>query len=278
MLNTQICIICKKNCSRCNILSNGHLFHYDCYQNIISEIQSGHQITSDIDSQMSANLRKLNDAKTISYRIKSFFGGESINENLINENILNLKSDKEIIKAEISPLLKQLSSLYDYWAETPPDWGLRREIVKQKSFNQCNRCGEEYLEKHVHHKVQISKGGSHRIDNLEYLCVSCHSEAHHGRDVSIENKSNLTRSKSAYAKRLEIIQYAIDNDEIIQFSYRKYYGDKSVRAISPECLEQKGKSLCVVGYCYLRNEDRIFAIKRMSRVKIVDEPGNCYDK
>ena len=133
-------------------------------------------------------------------------------------------------------------------------------------------------EKHVHHIVPVSSGGSHRLENLEYLCVNCHSQAHRGRNVTTKNKQIATVNRPVFSDRLELIKHAINKNEIIAFNYSKYSGEKSKRSIKPTGLKQKGKSLCVTGHCYLRNAERIFAIKRMTGVKLQNQPGRSYDK
>jgi len=46
----------------------------------------------------------------------------------------------------------------------------------------CERCLEEgrlVPMEEVHHKVPVSKGGTHARDNLMSLCRSCHNKIHH---------------------------------------------------------------------------------------------------
>lgn len=56
----------------------------------------------------------------------------------------------------------------------------------------------------------------------------------------------------------------------VHFNYRKYEGERSERTIYPESFKKIGTSLCVRGYCTLRNEDRTFAIKRITKLQMVD--------
>ena len=54
----------------------------------------------------------------------------------------------------------------------------RAAFLREHPF--CNRCGE--LADTAHHIIEIKKGGA-RLDfeNLESLCISCHSKEHGGR-------------------------------------------------------------------------------------------------
>ena len=55
-------------------------------------------------------------------------------------------------------------------------YGQRRAALDRAGWRceQCERAGR--LE--VHHKRPLHKGGSHALDNLQVLCVSCHIELH----------------------------------------------------------------------------------------------------
>jgi Zn finger protein HypA/HybF involved in hydrogenase expression len=194
--------------------------------------------------------------------------GENIEVHLLSHAVKEIKLEILKFEEKAAPLLKEISSLYDYWPETPPDWEERKVILKSKSQRYCSKCGKYNVEKHVHHKVPVSRGGSHRLENLEYLCVKCHSKVHHGRNVSVENKTITSINRPTFSNRLELIKYAIDNNRIIRFKYEKFDGEVSNRSIRPKNLKQKGKSLCVEGFCNLRKADRIFAVKRMTGVRI----------
>ena len=47
---------------------------------------------------------------------------------------------------------------------------------------------------------------------------------------------------------------------------------RHVLSIKLQRFKRYGKSLCIEGWCYLRNDTSVFAISRMSRIKIV--PSN----
>ena len=160
--------------------------------------------------------------------------------------------------------------MFDYWPETPPDWEERKALVIFRDGNFCHKCKKEAGEKHLHHKIPVSSGGSHRLENLEHLCVSCHSASHNYRNVSTRNNNISKINRLVFSDRLELIQFSIENKLTISFRYTKFEGEKSKRSMVPRSLKQKGTSLCVEGYCNLRNADRIFAIKRMEGVKIVE--------
>ncbi len=56
---------------------------------------------------------------------------------------------------------------------------VRSRYVKTHPF--CEMCFEEGVltpVEEVHHKIPLSEGGTHGIDNLISLCKSCHSRVH----------------------------------------------------------------------------------------------------
>jgi len=79
--------------------------------------------------------------------------------------------------------------LYSGWAGYPPDWSQRRSAVLSRDGNKCLQCGypdgfkRRSRELHVHHRVPVSRGGTHSLDNLVTLCHICHrglDSAHSG--------------------------------------------------------------------------------------------------
>lgn len=75
----------------------------------------------------------------------------------------------------------------------------------------------------------------------------------------------------AFGKRIKLINTAISQNKKINFNYRKFSGEKSKRTISPETTIKIRRTLCVAGFCYLRNEERTFAIKKMRNLKILGD-------
>ncbi len=89
---------------------------------------------------------------------------------------------------------------------------------------------------------------------------------------------NFLKGNPTLRKRFALITGAIERGELVRFSYTDNYGYRSVRTIKPEEIREYGETVCVAGYCYLRKAERVFALDRMSRARIVKEPGKSYDK
>ncbi len=104
----------------------------------------------------------------------------------------------------------------------PGDWRLRRVAVFLRADGRCEACGTlagalktgrgsrsqavaiqqawhyEYVTvhgAHVHHKVEVSKRGSHALSNLELLCEDCHASKHPNNPLVTNFRENLERQR-----------------------------------------------------------------------------------
>jgi 5-methylcytosine-specific restriction endonuclease McrA len=57
------------------------------------------------------------------------------------------------------------------------DAATMRPVHIQMQGEPCQRC-ERRIGVAIHHKVFRSQGGDDRLENFEWLCQSCHDEAH----------------------------------------------------------------------------------------------------
>lgn len=78
---------------------------------------------------------------------------------------------------------QKLSKLWDVLPYYPPDWTIRKWIVKRRDCYTCQKCGKNlyYCKEgygHVHHIKPLSIGGTNEIKNLIYVCSECHKKIH----------------------------------------------------------------------------------------------------
>jgi len=71
----------------------------------------------------------------------------------------------------------------------PSDWDRRRKKVYQRDNYSCQNCGRTggprgSAKLHAHHVVPKSKGGSHKLSNLQTVCAKCHSKIHDDRRLA----------------------------------------------------------------------------------------------
>ena len=81
---------------------------------------------------------------------------------------------------------------------------------------------------------------------------------------------------SEYTNNFNKLQDAIIGKKSVEISYKNYQNQYSERIIKPikfEMIERKTNfydRLCIKAYCNLRKEDRVFAIYRIQKLKIID--------
>ncbi len=271
---SKYCIICNKECDYDLMLINGSRYHHLCYDSINDKYKFDLSLYLQNTFKRKQLANELEKYKSIVNKIYRLIKNDpKVDIQDLKIKINELDNTILILNKNINQYKQILFEIHSFWPSYPPDWEDRKKIIQDRTNKCCEVCGIDRRELHLHHKIPMHKGGNHTLSNLEYVCVNCHSRKHGGRTISVENNITIEEEFTGFYKKLELIQYAIDHKKIVRFKYRKYDGEKSVRSISPEYLKQAGKSLCVGGYCYLRNENRIFAIKRMTRLKIEKSSG-----
>jgi len=159
-------------------------------------------------------------------------------------------------------LRRELQDVWDYWLDYPPDWERRREEALGGGRG-CRRCGDVRGSMHVHHLTPISRGGSHRPENLTVLCATCHSNAHGGRDFEKHHRTGPT----AFARKVSVLQQALADSGAVSFNYTSREGEHTSRTVTPLAFSMVGKTLCLRAFCQLRRAERTFAVKRMAQVR-----------
>ena len=67
---------------------------------------------------------------------------------------------------------------------------------------------------------------------------------------------------------LETIKAALQNCRLLSFEYTAHHGNKTVRTVEPYQLVLKSSHWYFYGYCYHRNDYRLFRLSRMSDLKM----------
>lgn len=71
--------------------------------------------------------------------------------------------------------------------------------VYERDNGCCVRCGRWIEEGTIpHHRKYKSQGGGDTLDNLEMLCMECHSKEHTGRRLSCVNSFRGKSTKETY--------------------------------------------------------------------------------
>ena len=70
---------------------------------------------------------------------------------------------------------------------------------------------------------------------------------------------------------LKIIKTALQDHKLLFFEYTSHHGNKTVRTVEPYQLVLKGMHWYFQGYCYIRNDYRLFRLSRIAALKIKQE-------
>jgi len=273
---SDYCLICRLLVTGGKgILSNGDIYHTSCYKKILNDLNEDKQIFEDLNRKYVSILNSIKSAGSLKTKVKIFLGAEPPNIDKLHHQLLESERAKDAQRKILLDKKQQLRKIYDFWPNYPPDWDKRRADILNDS-DSCEECGR-YRNLHIHHKIRIGNGGSHKQSNLVVLCEKCHQKKHKKKKFNytgnVTSYSTFDQTDSYFSKRLLLIKEVVSERVFIRFSYRKYNGTKSNRTIKPTHFEKMGESICIHGWCYLRNAKRVFAIKRMRRVtKITVEP------
>jgi len=70
---------------------------------------------------------------------------------------------------------------------------------------------------------------------------------------------------------LQIIQTALENHKLLSFEYIAHHGNKTTRTVEPYQLVLKSSHWYFQGYCYTRNDYRLFRLSRISDLQMMQE-------
>lgn len=266
-----LCRICKESALDGINLSNGEIIHESCLESIQAKEL---EIRNQIDEQLRIRNSLINEIKRrkgLLFKFVSKFTKPTSNIAEIEKKIYFVVTKAYQLSSSLYSLKKIVTDIYDYFLTYPPDWDKRRKKVAERDGEQCNDCRNlTYL--HLHHVVPLSRGGDNRLENLELLCEKCHSRRHSIRHFPPE----IIKNETAFSKRVSNIRYAIINRRRIKFGYKKPTDEHhQQRTVNPTELiniphaTNNGSTLCVRGYCELRNAERTFALKRMRGLKVI---------
>ena len=83
-----------------------------------------------------------------------------------------------------------------------------------------------------------------------------------------EEKNRQPDHKSI-KQQVELLEWAIQSSQKVQFDYENRYGSKSYRIVIPVQFQTIGETLCLEAYCHLRKSKRVFSVERIRNISIV---------
>lgn len=250
------CIVCKiqTDYEYDIALTNGDYLHYSCI--------------------LMLQMRK-REIETALQRQKSQFVLSLFAPTEVAQQDTTSEAEIEDLRAKLAKLASILDELYDYLPSWPPDWEERKRLLIRENGSICSHCDEE-ADVYLLHDIPVFEGGTNELDNLTLICAECYRGMY--RDPNIFRDFTPNASQSEFAEQVAEIQSAIDNNQKIQFDYKKP-SDKRwmTRVVMPERLlnipnnRESGETLCVEGFCELRQDTRVFALERMQDLVVIED-------
>ena len=235
-------------------LSNGEYLHYSC---ILMLQMRKYEIETALQKQQPQLILSL------------FVPTEGAQQDIASE------AEIEDLRAKLAKLESILTGIYDHLPTWPPDWEERKRLLIQENGSICSNCEKEQ-DVYLLHDIPVFEGGTNELDNLTLICAECYRGMY--RDVDIFGTSTLKPSQSEFSEQFSEIQSAIENDQKIQFDYKKPRNKRwTTRVVVPERLfnipnsRESGETLCVEGFCELRQDTRVFALERMQNLEVIED-------
>ncbi len=251
----QFCTVCKQfaDYEYDIALSNGNHLHSSCLIKL--------QMRED---EIEVKLRRRSSQLILSLFAKS----EAVERDVISEEeVRNLST-------ELTKIKNTLTSIFDFFPICPPDWDERKRYLIQLNGSICFSCEEEG-DVFLIHEIPLCEYGTNELDNLELICKPCHESMYGKSDVF--GNFTLNSSQSEFSEQVAEIQSAMHNNQRIRFDYKKPKAKTwMTRVVVPERLlnipnsRESGETLCVEGYCELRQANRVFALERMQDLEVIE--------
>ena len=236
-------------------LANGDYLHYSCI--LILQMRK-HEIETALQRQKSQLILSL------------FVPNEGV-----EQEDPSAETESEDLRAKLEKVKSVLTALYDQLPCWPPDWDERKRRVIRENGSICSHCGEEQ-DVYLVHDIPVFEGGTNELDTLRLVCRACYTSMY--REPNIFGSFTLHPSQSEFSEQVAEIQSAIANDQKIQFDYKKPRAKRwMTRVVVPERLlnipnsRESGETLCVEGFCELRQDTRVFALERMQALEVVED-------
>ena len=235
-------------------LSDGQYLHYSC---ILMLQMRKHEIESVLRKQKPQLMLSL------------FVPTDGAQQDIASE------TEIEDLRAKLAKLESILTGLYNYLPCWPPDWDARKQQLIRRNGSICSRCDKE-ADVYLLHDIPVFEGGTNELNNLTLICAECYRSMYHEGDIF--GTSTLKPSQSEFSEQFSEIQSAIDNNQKIQFDYKKPSNKRwMTRVVVPERLfnipnsRESGETLCVEGFCELRQDTRVFALERMQGLEVIED-------
>jgi hypothetical protein len=262
------CILCTYGYAPFHTLLDGRVYHAQCYERVTTNAETLHAWLRQLMGREAAAAESLRKASRVTSRILRAAVGKPDPSEPIATTLAAVRVQVRDAEIQLAKHRQVLTALHDVWPTYPPDWDDRREAVVRGSGNRCASCRRYHSILHVHHVLPLDRGGHHRADNLQPLCKPCHQKKHGGREFGARQQ----KTNNPFTDTVAELRQAIEQRLTVRFDYTKRDGQRGNRTISPTGFRTERRTLCVVGFCYLRRAERVFAVRRIASLQTVDRP------
>lgn len=263
------CVFCNIACEIGIELSDGNIIHNSCYDNNVKRLEYLKETIKKKRTEAELAQKEYYDENDFVSDIFRFFSGKQ--KKYTHDPWPEMKRNIDLMENEIKALEEKVTYVHDFMLQYPPDWKERRERLRECDEYKCVYCGDR-CRLQMHHITPLSKGGSNKLNNLEFVCVSCHAKLHNKEEDSFLDRRY---GKLQIQKNIDFLTQAINMGDTVQFYYKKKTDQVHIKRIfKPEKFTKayhvknpQEFTLCIEGFCYLRNDTRIFAVKKIRNLE-----------
>lgn len=116
-----------------------------------------------------------------------------------------------------------------------------------------------------------SKKISHTLEKLENVMSQKYNNGDYRNKFPINIDYNSWSNNNTYKDKVKILNKAIDEKKIINFDYINTKGEYINRLVEPLSLLLKDFAWFLHGYCHIREDYRLFKVKRMRKVSMTKD-------
>jgi len=142
--------------------------------------------------------------------------------------------------------------------------GLLPELEKYSLNNVANYLG--YQQEQRHRAMSDVEMTMHVFEKLINLAES---KGLGELEMILDLYGSEKKEKKKQSFKKERIQKAIDDKALLHVVYNGGQSGTTVRKITPKKLQGTGKETILVGFCHLRNEERMFKVNRIVHLENV---------
>lgn len=250
-------------------LANGEVVHAGCFQKIIDTWANAEEAVAKEQAHLAALRRNLAERDSLLGQVFGVFR-KGQDRATLRATLQTGEQNLQQAERKFRAAQARATPIFDVLLDYPPDWSQRLAALAARD-KVCANC-KSALKLEAHHVIPYAKGGTNELGNLKLLCQRCHKGVHGGKNAAHAKAAD----PPAIAEQIQLLGRAIAKGEPVEFLYRKAtekaYGKQKVTPLSLVEMQQDNdheQTLCLIGLCQARHEERPFALKQMRALKVL---------